>query len=87
MPKIPRYKTHHSFIGLNSGFICANRYLRFWNFRDSSKKIDYLKKMSKISPNDSYPLQQLVDIYSNEFGDVKQARNYQDKVNKIKKSF
>jgi hypothetical protein len=50
-------------------------------------KIDYLKKMVKVSPNDSYPLQQLADIYSNELEDIKQARNYQDKVNKIKKSF
>jgi len=54
---------------------------------NTTKKIDYLKKMSKISSNDPYPLQQLADIYSNELGDVKQARNYQDKVNKIKKSF
>ena len=54
---------------------------------NTSQKIDYLKKMSKISPNDSYPLQQLADIYSNELVDVKLAKNYQDKVNKINKSF
>ena len=54
---------------------------------NTTKKIDYLKKMSKISPNDSYPLQQLADIYSNELVDIKLAKNYQDKVNKINKSF
>ncbi len=54
---------------------------------NTAKKIDYLKKISKISPNDSYPLQQLADIYSNEIVDVKLARNYQDKVNKMSKSF
>jgi tetratricopeptide (TPR) repeat protein len=54
---------------------------------NTTKKIDYLKKMSKISPNDSYPLQQLADIYSNELVDVKLARNYQDKVNEMSKSF
>ena len=54
---------------------------------NTTKKIDYLKKMSKISPNDSYPLQQLADIYSNELVDVKLARNYQDKVNEMNKSF
>jgi hypothetical protein len=50
-------------------------------------KLDYLKKMVKVSPNDSYPLQQLVDIYSNELEDIKQAKDYQNKVNKIKRSF
>lgn len=54
---------------------------------NTTKKIDYLKKMTKISPNDSYPLQQLADIYSNELVDVKLAKDYQDKANKINKSF
>ena len=54
---------------------------------NTTKKIDYLKKMSELSPNDSYPLQQLADIYLNELGDTKQAKNYQEKVNKISKSF
>jgi tetratricopeptide (TPR) repeat protein len=51
------------------------------------KKIECLKKISKLKPNDSYPLQQLADIYSNEFNDMKQAKFFQDMANKIKKSF
>lgn len=54
---------------------------------DSPKKIECLKKLSKLNPNDSYPLQQLADIYSNELNDMKQAKYFQDMVNKIKKSF
>jgi hypothetical protein len=54
---------------------------------NTTKKIYYLKKMSKSSPNDSYPLQQLADIYSNELVDMRLAKDYQDKANKINKSF
>ena len=54
---------------------------------NTTKKIECLKKISKLSPNDSYPLQQLADIYSNELEDMKQAKIFQNKANKIKKSF
>lgn len=54
---------------------------------DTPKKIECLKKISKLKPNDSYPLQQLADIYLNEFNDMKQSKFFQDMVNKIKKSF
>ncbi len=54
---------------------------------DTTKKIECLKKITKLKPNDSYPLQQLADIYSNELDDMKQAKFFQDMANKIKKSF
>lgn len=54
---------------------------------DSPKKIECLKKITKLKPNDSYPLQQLADIYSNELNDMEQAKFFQDMANKIKKSF
>jgi len=46
-----------------------------------------LKKITKLNPNDPYPLQQLADIYSNELNDMVQAKSFQDMANKIKKSF
>jgi tetratricopeptide (TPR) repeat protein len=54
---------------------------------DTTKKIECLKKITKLKPNDSYPLQQLADIYSNELNDMVQAKSFQDMANKIKKSF
>jgi len=54
---------------------------------DTPKKIECLKKISKLKPHDSYPLQQLADIYSNELNDMKQAKYFQELANKIKKSF
>ena len=54
---------------------------------DTPKKIECLKKISKLKSNDSYPLQQLADIYSNELDDMEQAKHFQDLANKIKKSF
>ncbi len=52
---------------------------------DTKKKIECLKKMSKLKPNDFYPLQQLADIYLNELDDIGQAKIYQNKANKINK--
>ena len=54
---------------------------------DTTKKIECLKKISKLKPNDSYPLQQLADIHLNELNDMEQAKSFQDMANKIKKSF
>ena len=50
-------------------------------------KIECLKKLSDILPNDFYPLQQLADIYLNELDDQNKAKIYQDKVNSIKNDF
>lgn len=52
---------------------------------DTEKKIECLVKMSKLKPNDFYPLQQLADIYLNELDDMEQAKIYQNKANKINK--
>ena len=69
----------------------SNLYFELYGYyvelSDTMKKIECLKKISKLKPNDSYPLQQLADIYSNELNDVKQAKSFQDMANKIKKSF
>lgn len=54
---------------------------------DSPKKIECLKRITKLKPNDSYPLQQLAGIYSNELNDMEQAKSFQNMANKIKKSF
>ena len=51
------------------------------------KKIECLKKLSDISPNDFYPLQQLADIYLNELDDTEKAQIYQNKANSIKNDF
>jgi len=52
---------------------------------DTKKKIECLEKMSKLKPNDFYPLQQLADIYLIELDDMEQAKIYQNKANKISK--
>jgi hypothetical protein len=54
---------------------------------DTEKKIECLKKLSQLLPNDFYSFQQLADIYLNEFGDTKQAKIYQNQANDIKNSF
>ena len=64
-----------------------NLYRCYVEISNSPKKIECLKKITKLKPNDSYALQQLADIYSNELDDMKQAKFFQDMANKIKKSF
>ena len=54
---------------------------------DTEKKIECLKKLSQLLPNDFYSFQQLADIYLNELEDVKQAKIYQNQANDIKNSF
>jgi len=69
----------------------SNLYLELYGcyveLSDSPKKIECLKKITKLNPNDPYPLQQLADIYSNELNDMEKAKSFQDMANKIKKSF
>ena len=54
---------------------------------NTEKKIECLEKISNLKPNDSYPLQQLADIYLNELNNIEQAKIYQEKANKINNSF
>ena len=51
------------------------------------KKIECLKKLSQLLPNDFYSFQQLADIYLNEFENIAQAKIYQNQANNIKNSF
>ena len=50
---------------------------------DTVKKIECLKKLTKLTPKDAYPLQQLADIYLNETNDMEKAATYQNMANKI----
>ena len=50
---------------------------------NTEKKIECLERLSDLKPNDSYPFQQLADIYNHELNDEKQAQIYQNKANKI----
>ena len=54
---------------------------------DLEKKITCLEKVSLLSPNDPYPLQQLADIYLNELDNVDQAQIYQNQANNLKNNF
>ena len=54
---------------------------------DLEKKISCLEKVSLLSPNDPYPLQQLADIYAVELKDVVKSKFYQTQANKIRKFF
>tara|TARA_B110001454_G_scaffold155301_1_gene144645 strand:- start:442 stop:780 length:339 start_codon:yes stop_codon:yes gene_type:complete len=67
--------------------ILTELYTCYVEVSDTDKKIDCLKKISQISPNDFYSFQQLADIYLNELGDIKQAQIYQNHANKIKNNF
>ena len=54
---------------------------------NSEKKIECLEKLSFLLPGDSYPLQQLADIYLNELNDDAKAKFYQNKANDVKNNF
>ena len=47
------------------------------------KKVECLEKMSKVKPNDPFPLSQLAQIYYSELDDPFKGKQYQDKANKI----
>ena len=63
--------------------ILINLYMCYVELSETKKKIECMKKLSALRPNDSYPLQQLADIYSNELNDLEQAKYFQNKANKI----
>jgi tetratricopeptide (TPR) repeat protein len=67
--------------------ILTELYTCYVEISDTEKKIECLKKISQLSPDDFYSFQQLADIYLNELDDVGQAQIYQNHANKIKNSF
>jgi len=67
--------------------ILIELYSYYVEISDLDNKIECLKKLSDISPNDFYPLQQLADIYLNELDDEDEAKIYQNKANSIKNDF
>ena len=71
----------------NDSKIITKLYMYYVEISDTEKKIECLKKLSQLLPNDFYSFQQLADIYLNEFGDIKQAKIYQNQANDIKNSF
>ena len=71
----------------NSSKILLELYSCYVEISNTEKKIECLKKLSDISPNDFYPFQQLADIYLNELDDEYKAKIYQNKANSIKNDF
>ena len=67
--------------------ILIELYTCYVEISDLDNKIHCLKKLSDISPNDFYPLQQLADIYLNELDDKNKAQIYQNRANDIKNNF
>ena len=67
--------------------ILIELYSYYVEISDLDNKIECLKKLSDISPNDFYPLQQLADIYLNELDDKNEAQIYQNRANDIKNNF
>ena len=71
----------------NDSKIITKLYMCYVEISETEKKIECLKKLSQLLPSDFYSFQQLADIYLNEFGDIKQAKIYQNQANDIKNSF
>ena len=67
--------------------ILINLYTCYVEISDLENKIQCLKKLCDISPNDFYPLQQLADIYLNELNNETEAKIYQNKANDLKNNF
>tara|TARA_B110000438_G_scaffold4810_1_gene4807 strand:- start:99 stop:437 length:339 start_codon:yes stop_codon:yes gene_type:complete len=67
--------------------ILINLYTCYVEISDLENKIQCLKKLCDISPNDFYPLQQLADIYLNELNNESEAKIYQNKANDLKNNF
>jgi len=71
----------------NDSKIITKLYMCYVEISDTEKKIECLKKLSQLLPNDFYSFQQLADIYLNEFENIAQAKIYQNQANNIKNSF
>ena len=82
--KIVRLEKNSSSTPDNSSLL-LDLYGCYVEVSNTEKKIECLEKMSKLKPNDFYPLQQLADIYLNELDNMEQAKIYQTKANKINK--
>ena len=67
--------------------ILIELYTCYVEISDLENKIQCLKKLCDLLPNDFYPLQQLADIYLNELNDETEAKIYQNKVNDLKNNF
>ena len=67
--------------------ILIKLYTCYVEIADLENKIQCLKKLCHICPNDFYPLQQLADIYLNELDDKTEAKIYQNKANYLKNNF
>ena len=67
--------------------ILIELYTCYVKISDLENKIKCLKKLSDLSPNDSYPFQQLADIYLNELDNADQAQIYQNQANDVKTNF
>lgn len=65
--------------------IIIQLYKNYVDLSDTPKKIECMERLSELRPFDSYPLQQLADIYLNDLDDLKNAKIFQDKTNKIDK--
>ena len=86
-------KTHEKILRLekkldiapNNSALLLNLYGCYVEVSNTKKKIECLEKMSKLKPNDSYPLQQLADIYLIELDDMEKAKIYQNRANQINK--
>ena len=65
--------------------IIIQLYQNYVGLSDTVKKIECMERLSELRPSDSYPLQQLADIYLNDLDDSKKAKFFQDKANKINK--
>ena len=79
--------TKKSELNPNNSKILLELYTCYVETSNSEKKIECLKKLSFLLPGDSYPLQQLADIYLNELNDDAKAKFYQNKANDVKNNF
>ncbi|MCH1519402.1 MAG: hypothetical protein L7R82_03485 [Nitrosopumilus sp.] len=79
--------TKKSELNPNNSKILLELYTCYVETSNSEKKIECLEKLSFLLPGDSYPLQQLADIYLNELNDDTKAKFYQNKANDVKNNF
>ena len=86
LEKIPQLEKK-LIVNPENSHLLTDLYRCYVDVNDTTKKIECLEKISQLRPNDSYPLQQLADIYYTELNDMKQAKYYQNRANKITKFF
>ena len=79
--------TKKSELNPNNSKILLELYTCYVETSNSEKKIECLEKLSSLLPGDSYPLQQLADVYLNELNDNVKAKFYQNKANDVKNNF